>query len=139
MEYNTKNKINFISVISSIFILVVYGGNTIFCFGETVHKQVGCDGVELFFTNNSFQEDANNLILKINFTLTSFAVNPRQLYYTGGDCKSISNAIMCLSELYNITCAFYIDYRIDKTQENWFDNSHLGIKCLEHDKWRVWY
>lgn len=33
------------------------------------------------------------------------------------DCDSYSNAIMCLSELYNVTCRFYQEIRFDNSGE----------------------
>lgn len=110
---------------------------------------VGCNGIDYFYTGRGFKQDYQDIIHnstnsgRVNFTtmeVTQFSIlSPRALYENGSktDCKSISNAIFCLSKLYNKICKFRYaahfsyDYVV----------GHQGIMCWNDDinQWDILY
>jgi len=118
----------------------------------SVHTNVGCDGVDLFYSGKSFLWDTGNIIGAQNGLMGYPAYTPRVLNETGmGDCSTISNAIYCLGQLYDIPCSFYTVLKYDPVEKdtNWVDNAgwqeqlgfigHMGVKCYIAGQWRELY
>ena len=102
---------------------------------------VSCEGIEKWYTNDSFQRDSWNMIDEIGYETNPKVLDPKTLSNgTQGDCKTISHSIMCLSRLYNNSCVYYVTNTYDPTIEgdSIMDKytGHLGIKCK--NRWGEW-
>ncbi len=109
-------------------ILVLLGGA--YYYGDLLELSHGCDGIELLFTNTSFENDFLNIFrISVDKTTSSLPVSPRNLLSGDSvDCDTISVAIGCLAKLYdNVECRYYSYKIFDNTGED--DVGHLGIKC----------
>lgn len=67
-------------------------------------SQTGCQGIEQF-DNQSFREAKNN-IERLYTTYTEDINNPEELIHKGGDCKSVSKALMCLCQRRGKECHY---------------------------------
>lgn len=135
---DTKNKHPIISIRMTIIIgIMVFfsflaAGIPYYATGAFMDG-VSCDGVEYFYTGDGFSSDAYSM----NYTFNeSEPRTPGGLFQYGGDCKSVSHAIMCLADKYNISCMYYTNMRYDPTASRTLIG-HLGIKCNVTGVWEA--
>jgi len=108
---------------------------------DKLSEEASCDGVEMYFTNESFWRDTSSLKMTIsnncykNSNETDYSYSKILGFYdtlgnctSGIDCEDISFMIMCLAEKYNETCEYY-------TQIGYNTESHRGVKCKKSYGW----
>ena len=114
----------------------------IFELSNILHAYMGYEGIEHFYTVEGFDVNARSILGRINYS-RSLPRSPMIMYQEGRvDCDSLSNAIMCLSYKYNVTCKFFHELKFDDSYPGPSDkirDSYLGIKCWNHTQeyWNV--
>lgn len=109
---------------------------------DKLSEEASCDGVEIYFTNESFDRDVMSLKMTIsnncygNHNETNYSFSRILSFHDtlgnctpGIDCEDISFMIMCLAEEYNETCEYY-------TYSGYNFDSHRGVKCKKSYGWR---
>jgi len=146
---SVKNEIKCASryiILSVLFAAAIFSGLFLDFYMSTAIT--GCDGIEYFYTGNGFEYDYPN-ILELSFkeravgrlnmkdmsSDNAYMISPKDIIETNKtyDCETISNAIMCLSKEYNVTCKFYKSVHFSEI----LYNAHLGIYCW-NDKYETW-
>lgn len=103
--------------------------------GSVHHALVGCRGIDQFYTGKNFYIDWDNLVEKtanLNQRKSMIIQDPQGILDGNPhDCKSVTNAIMCLADLYNKTCKYEmtIKYFSDLSP----NSGHIGIWCWDDD------
>ena len=118
--------------------------------GTVANLVVGCEGIENYYTGEGFMSDYATLIFRTtnsgrynntNGMITSYILRTPKEMSEGMlyDCKSISNAIYCLGRLYNRSCRFRNEIKINSDLT--FAPGHLGISCWRDEPygWDVLY
>lgn len=117
---------------------IIIGGffifNIPFFISNISHITQGCEGIENFYTGNNFWYDAlmisNHAKVPEKDNAVVYGKSPLALWNNETvDCEAISNAMMCMSQLYNVTCEFYM-YAEYHNKNMTLEKSHLGIECL---------
>lgn len=134
MKRNTKITLFMTMVfIIVLFLSITYVGSM----GHIHNSIVGCDGIERFYTSTGFWNDADSIITTsiVNNSIKgkTFNVLPPSKFQKGYeyDCKSITNALYCLSELYNETCKFQQTLRFYEGYEGMI--GHIGLVCFNRN------
>ena len=109
--------------------------------GLAVNLAAGCEGIDVFYTGEGFENDASNyknIIFDLytpnaSNTLTNIFAPKDMNRGSNFDCKSISNGIYCLAMKYEVPCRFFYNFR----WSYWFTDyeGHQGIECLIDDVW----
>jgi len=110
---------------------------------NVVESQVSCSGIENFYTNTTFQENAQTVVKFLNnrYEKNSNILTPSDILNgKRGDCDTISHTIMCLSKLYNVTCRYYSISKYNPTINSSsifdkYEGSHVGIYCNVNGRW----
>lgn len=129
--------ITLLGVISFSFIFITQ-------MGAIDNMLVGCDGIEQFYTGKNFYDDKSALMNAImnlpNASPTVGLANPSQMLQGYPfDCNSVTNAVYCLAQKYEMPCKFILTYsfRSDISMKS----GHIGIECYDSnfDDWLVLY
>ena len=101
-------------------------------YASFMNSNVSCEGVEMFYTGDSFFADYYDMMEYINYTPRNGMLSPKELFENGGDCESISHAVHCLAKMYDMPCKTYTKYiAVSDTNKNNIEyTGHVGIKCL---------
>ena len=152
-----------------IFVGVIIGFiiiSLLYSFFNTNHlynTNEGLEGLDLFYTNTSFERDLLNFkeIYYENYNVTEegnpkwiiFNIDnidpPINLYLNRSfNCEDASHTVYQLMEKYGIECRFYeesdimYNYSYDflfssyKLLNKWITN-HMGVECYYEDEWNV--
>jgi hypothetical protein len=102
-----------------------------------------CEGIEYYYTGENFKYDVQDLIFKANDCYYPIEQKwnarwfpPKALKNCTGiegiDCEDISHMVMCLADLYNISCNYYITLST-------YEGGHQGINCnVDGYLWEVY-
>jgi hypothetical protein len=106
--------------------------------GAIINSVAGCEGVERFYTGAGFWKDRTELILGTensggyNYStsvIEHYQPIPPKEFGNGYkyDCKSITNALFCLSRFYGLKCRFESTVRMNS--DFTFGPGHVGLYC----------
>ena len=141
-----KNRIVFVlGILTGLCIymgIVAYSQNT----PIITNMIIGCDGIENFYTGQGFKNDYysvlkygynnNRIVGAVNMKNMTFQnvapISPRDMLETNKsfDCETVSNAIYCLSRMYNKTCVLYMQREYSPI----IKYGHQGVYCYD-EKW----
>lgn len=123
------------------FLLGALKGNDVFqSFYEVRSNIAGCEGIDNFYTNNTFYYDVFYMkrqyknCYNTNESLSNGLVllyKPMDLIVCQNksiDCEDYSHMVKCLAEKYQIECELYITSRSHSA-------GHAGVKCLIDGEW----
>lgn len=123
-KINTQKLLSLvIGILLSILVGVLIGLNLAKGKIKNDIKDVGCEGIKKF-ENMTFQEAKEN-IENLYTKRTKEIRTPQELIEKGGDCKSVSKALMCLCKRRNRNCEYYVEIR----KFNYpFFTGHIGVE-----------
>lgn len=80
-------------------------------FNAYMLSTVSCDGIEHFYSGNSFFYDVASAPNRTTYNDTWLPRIPEDYFKYGGNCQSLAVTTMCLCKKYNMTCQlYYNDY-----------------------------
>lgn len=135
-----KNSLVIIYIILSLVLirLLVYNNpQVILAWVSVESKYSSCEGIEEYYTNTSFHNDAINLVYVANDCYNLKEVEARlyapiDLKNCSGkyiDCEDISHFVGCLGKMYDVRCEYYVTLST-------YEAGHRGVICLVDGEWK---